>query len=311
VRLSVLLFLLAITPAAWSQVAGEDPGSPRHIIDQCSRHALVDEAIVGLTALEEKCPGLTRALEESGHLALLSTVSRATLDAYDLGDFEQIDDWYAEPAARNIDVDTLGPILESLQAQEPERPLTWFERFKRWLRTLLERPEGSEDNWLSRWLEGVSISEAVARVLTYLAIALILGLTVAVIVNELRVAGVFRRRRGAQEAGMIVAGAASAVGDDAADLDSLPVDRKAQALLRMLITALVQTGRLRTERSLTHRELCARAAFDNAGQRESFRRVAALAERTVYGSRAVPPEEVEAVVAATRSLDAQLRGAPA
>lgn len=310
-RLSVLLFLLAITPAAWSQAAGEDPGSPRRVIDQCSRKALVDEAVVGLAALEEKCPGLTRALDESGHLALLSTASRATLDAYDLGDFEQIDDWYAEPAARNIDVDTLGPILDSLRVQEPERPLTWFERFKRWLRTLLERREGSEDDWLSRWLEDVSISEAVARVLTYLSIALILGLTVAVIVNELRVAGVFRKRQGMQEAGAVIAGPARAADDEAADLDSLPVDRKAQALLRMLITALVQSGRLRTERSLTHRELCARAAFDNAGQRESFRRVAALAERTVYGSGVVPPEEVEAVVAATRSLDAQLRGAPA
>jgi hypothetical protein len=82
-------------------------------------------------------------------------------------------------------------------------------------------------------------------------------------------------------------------------------------LLRMLVATLIRSGRLRTERSLTHRELCARARFDDARQRESFQRVAALAERTVYGSSAVPAEEVEPIVAAARDLDAQLRGAPA
>jgi hypothetical protein len=82
-------------------------------------------------------------------------------------------------------------------------------------------------------------------------------------------------------------------------------------LLRMLVKTLVQSGRLRTERSLTHRELCARANFDDAGQRESFQRVAALAERTVYGSSEVAASEVEPIVTAARKLDAQLRGAPA
>jgi hypothetical protein len=81
--------------------------------------------------------------------------------------------------------------------------------------------------------------------------------------------------------------------------------------LRMLVTTLVQSGRLRAERSLTHRELSARARFDDAQQRESFQRVAALAERTVYGSVAVPAEEIEPIVAAARELDAQLRGAAA
>ena len=85
-----------------------------------------------------------------------------------------------------------------------------------------------------------------------------------------------------------------------ADLDALPVDRKASMLLRMLVTTLVQSGRLRTERSLTHRELCARAAFDDAQQRESFQRVAALAERTVYGVGEVSAAEVEPIVAAAR-----------
>jgi hypothetical protein len=304
VRFIVVLVLLAIAPAAWCQAAGQDEHSPLDVIQRCSDSA--DDESVGLTALEDECPGLTRALEQSGYLPLLSTASRDGLDAYDLSDLLQVDAWYEEPAAGEVDVATLGAILDSLQTQEPERPLGWFERFKRWLRAMFEPRGGSSDDWLSRWLEDADLSEVVAKVILFIALALILALTIFVIVNELRAAGVFRERRKRDDDG--VAGA-PATGDVAANLDALPVDRKASMLLRMLVATLVQSGRLRTERSLTHRELGARASFDNAQQRESFQRVAALAERTVYGSRDVPAEEVEPIVEAARALDAQLRGA--
>ena len=307
-RFIVVLVLLAIAPAAWCQAAGPDERSPLDVIERCGDSA--DEESIGLTALEEECPGLTRALEQSGYLPLLSTASRDELDAYDLTDLLQVDAWYEEPAARTVDVGTLGPILDSLQAQQPERPLGWFERFKRWLRSMLERRGESPDNWLSRWLEEADISDVVAKGILFVALALILALTIFVIVNELRAAGVFRERP-KQDDDAVGAGLAPDAGDATLDLDALPVDRKASMLLRMLVATLVQSGRLRTERSLTHRELCARATFDDAQQRQSFQRVAALAERTVYGSGEVPAEEVEPIVAAARALDAQLRGATA
>lgn len=308
-RSIVCLVLLAVAPAVWCQTAGPDERSAIDIIDKCSDAA--DEDTIGLEALEDECPGLTHALEESGYLALLSTASRDQLDGYDLSDLLQVDYWYDDEAPRDVAVGTLGPILDSLRAQKPEHPLTWFERFKRWLRAKLEQPDSDSDNWLSRWLDDVDVPDAIARGILFAAIGLIVVLTIVVIVNELRAAGVFRRRRRSQEAEMILAGIAPAVTDDVAGIDALPADRKISMLLRMLVTTLVQSGRLRAERSLTHRELSTRATFDDAQQRESFRRVAALAERTVYGIGEVPAEEVEPIVAAARALDAQLRGVPA
>jgi uncharacterized protein DUF4129 len=313
VRLSVFLVLLAIAPAAWCQAAGQDEErSPLDLIESCSDSA--GEDTTGLTALEAECPGLTGALEQAGYLALLSTSQRDTLDSYDLSDLLAVDDWYTEddaaPAAE-LDVGTLGPILDSLRAQEPERPLTWFERFKRWLRSMADRQQSDSDNWLSRWFEeNAKLTDKVVIVILYIALAVLLGLTILVIVNELRAAGVLRQRL-ASDADSVASSTAALEDDAAVDLDSLPADRKVSMLLRMLVTTLVQSGRLRTERSLTHRELSARATFDDAGQRESFQRVAALAERTVYGSHEVPPSEVEPIVAAARALDAQLRGAAA
>jgi hypothetical protein len=311
VRLVALLVLLAAAPAAGCQAAGQDEErSALDVIGDCSDSA--DEETVGLTPLEAECRGLTRALEQSGYLPLLSTSLREELDAYDLSDLLTVDDWYAQhdPAASAPDPAALGPILESLRAQQPERPLTWFERFKRWLRSMADRQQRDSDNWLSRWLEKRQLTEVVATTVLFVALALILVLTILVIVNELRAAGVFGKRLSSEREG-IATSTTTAADDAAVDVDSLPADRKASMLLRMLVTTLVQSGRLRTERSLTHRELCARANFDDAEQRESFKRVATLAERTVYGSTEVAASEVEPIVTAARALDAQLRGATA
>ena len=310
-RSVVLLVLLAVAPAAWCQAAGpNEERSALDVIDRCSDSA--DDDSFGLTALEEECPGLTRALEESGYLQLLSTSEREDLSLFKLADVLLLDDWYAEqrPDARKPDVGALGPILDSLRAQEPERPLTWFERFKRWLRSMAERQQSDTDNWLSRWLDKAEVTEVVATTIAFIVLALILGVTILVIVNELRAAGVFRQRS-PKQADAIVGSTTAAAAEAAVDIDTLPLDRKASMLLRMLVTTLVQSGRLRTERSLTHRELSARATFDDPAQRESFQRVAALAERSVYGSHDVSATEVEPIVAAARALDAQLRGASA
>jgi hypothetical protein len=225
VRLVALLVLLAAAPAAWCQAAGQDEErSALDVIGDCSDSA--DEETVGLTALEAECRGLTRALEQSGYLPLLSTSLREELDAYDLSDLLTVDDWYAQhdPAASAPDPAALGPILESLRAQQPERPLTWFERFKR------------------------QLTEVVATTVLFVALALILVLTILVIVNELRAAGVFGKRLSSEREG-IATSTTTAADDAAVDVDSLPADRKASMLLRMLVTTLVQSGRLRTERT--------------------------------------------------------------
>jgi hypothetical protein len=307
VRSIVLLILLAIAPAVWCQAAGDVARSAVDLIDDCSESATEDT--IGLTDLESVCPGLTTALENSGYLALLSTAERDALDVYGLSDLLAVDDWYQQEEAPDVDVGTLGPILDSLRAEEPDRAPGLLERFQRWLRSLLERQQSDPDNWLSRWLDELDVSQTVVRTILLVAIGLLLVMAIGVVYNELRAAGLLRKRPVVQDDA--VKAAAGLESADAADLDALSADRKASMLLRMLVATLVRSGRLRTERGLTYRELSARANFDDAQQREAFRRVATLAERTVYGGREITAEEVEPVVAVARALDTQLRGASA
>ena len=133
---SLFLVLLAIAPAAWCQAAGQDETLRRHRCHRQLRRERGRRRPIGLTALEEECPGLTArwsspvpgaALDGCARRAGSSTISR--------------------PAVRRLLVRRSQRLVTSTPARSArfsircarrsrERPLTWFERFKRWLRSL-------------------------------------------------------------------------------------------------------------------------------------------------------------------------------
>lgn len=82
-------------------------------------------------------------------------------------------------------------------------------------------------------------------------------------------------------------------------------------LLRMIAAHLMRSGRLMSEKSLTHRELVRAAAFEAEGERVSFGRVARLAEQLRYGGISVPNAQIEEVVREGSDLAARLAGAEA
>lgn len=306
-RSIVFSLLLLAAPAVFAQ----EDRSARRVLDQCIES--VESDVVGMAALEEKCPGLEQALIDLGLDPFIADWQRDTLGLYGLATLQGIEQRYSEaPAApRDVQVDSLEAILDELkQPVQAEQPLTWFERFKRWLRNLLGQQQQSsdKDSWFSRWLRDYSVSETAVKIFTYGLLIVIVGIAVAVIVNEVRVARKGRRKRDRTSASGSLVGEALAA--RVLDLDSAARNERPSILLQMLVATLVKTGRLQAERSLTHRELAARAAFDDSSQRESFRRVAQLAERVVYGGDETPAE-LDEVVQAGRALHSQLSGAVA
>lgn len=297
-----VLWLLA-APAVFAQ----EDRSARQVLDECIESVEAD--VVGMVALEEQCPGLEQALVELGLDPFISEEQWDRIGAYGLITLRTVADRYSEPPpARTVQADSLDSILDELkQPARVEQPLTWFERFKRWLRNLMGQQESATDSWLSRWFEEHSLSETAQNILFYGALTVVLALAAAVIINEVRVA-----RKGRRKRDRTGASGASAVFDDALAVRSLDLDAAARSerpsiLLKMLIATLVKTGRLQAERSLTHRELIGCAKFDDSSQRESFRRVAQLAERVVYGGDEAPAE-LDEVVQAGRALHSQLSG---
>lgn len=301
---SLIFLLLLAAPAVWSQTAG----SPTDILDRCIQSDATEA--YGLSELETQCPGIEHALIELGYSPFLSEDQLDELSVYSLDDLKQLADRYAKrpESEAGIPTDSLAPILESLDTpQRAEQPLTLFERFKRWLRETFQPRDDPAASWLNRWLENVDVPEAVTRISVYVLIALVNILVLVVIINELRAAGILRskeakRKQSAAEGAVVRAAKELTL----ADLDVMPPAERASALLRILVTTLVKRGRLRAERSLTHRELAARVVLDDDAQRESFSSLSKLSERTVYGNALVSPDELDRVVRAGRELVSQI-----
>jgi len=311
VRIAVLTGLLLAASVARSvppEPAVDVDTSAAEIVAKCSEGAATD--IVGLRELDAACPGLEHALVQLGYAPFVSEAQLDALTVHGLVDLQQLADRYRQPpdvAANPIEVTTLGPILESLrQEQRAELPDTWFQRLKRWLRSVFDRPQQDSDSWLSRWLQERTIPEKVRDGIINGLILLVIALAVAVVFNEARAAGLLRR--GGRRSSRMPDRAAGPEPRrlSLADLDSAAPEERPSLLLRLLVATLVDAGRLRTEKSLTHRELSQRADFDAADQRENFQRVAVLGERLLYGDARVAPDEIEAAVEAGRALNAQL-----
>jgi hypothetical protein len=301
---AALLSLVAIGARAQVESSHEE------LIRLCSERA--DPDVQGMEQLEAECPGLGRALSASGYDAFISEHQREWMTASKLVDLGRLAERYREPpSTRSLDPDALESVLAALD-REPEQRPGWFARLKNWLRSLFAEADAQSSSWLRSWLSRLEMSPAVQRVMLYGGIAMVILIALAVLVNELRVAGVWRgSRRRSSHAGSPVGSAPDPDRATLADLEALPLTERPSMLLRMIAAHLMRSGRLMSEKSLTHRELVRAAAFEAEGERVSFGRVARLAEQLRYGGISVPNAQIEEVVREGSDLAARLAGAEA
>ena len=305
-RFASFVLLLLVAPAVFAQA--DEPA--RQVLDDCVES--VEHGVIGMDALETACPGLEAALVELGVASFLSEQQRELIGLPGLMNVQSLLQRYdAAPETDAVEVDSLRPVLDSLQQPvQAKENLSWFERFKRWLRKTIGAGSAADpsSSWLSRWLDEHRMSETARDVLFYGSVLLVVLLAIVVVVNELRVARKARRKSTqAQSPNEGIGADGKAV--SSVDFDAAARDDRPSLVLRMLVATLVKTGRLRAERSLTHRELSATAKFDAAEQRECFHRIAELAERVVYGGVEVPNQDLDDVVQAGRALNSHLSGA--
>jgi hypothetical protein len=305
VRPAVFLLLLLTAPAIFAQ---EDE-SARQVLDDCA--SSLEEGVTGIDAIEVVCPGLEDALMDLGLAPFIATWQWETVGVSGLKTLQAVERRYRDtPEAAAVSIDSLRPVLDSLQKSvQVEQSLSWFERFKRWLRGAVDEPGADVDSWLTRWLNDHELSATARAIIFYGAVILVVLLALIVIVNEIRVARRARRNAKRTQADNVALGQHGSMAADAMDLDVAARDDRPSIVLRMLVATLVKTGRLHAARSLTHSELATRAKFDHATQRQSFQRVAQLAERIVYGGDSATTADFEEIVQEGRTLNDQLAGA--
>jgi hypothetical protein len=259
-------------------------------------------APAGIDELRLLCPDIEQAIIDSGLGTQLPEHWQRWLDRNSIEDISQLLRRYQSPLPSAAPgVATLYPIARTLRLPEP--PHGWWQDFKAWLRKWLSPTESTESSWLNRWLSNVTLPQRLAQSLLYLLMGVILVGTAWIVWRELKLARAGARARpGAVSRSSPLPAGALSLSLDEVDR-AAPCDQPA-LLLRLLVQALLQSGRLINDRPLTHRELAARSGFDNSGQRERFERISLLAERLLYGPVGTATATATATAKSTAAMSA-------
>jgi hypothetical protein len=279
--------------------------APLDVVRECA--AAASPNVSGLKNLSAVCPQLDTALSALGLNEILYDGWQDKVTAHALQDAAVLAERYSgSMPRRSLDQGVLREILGSYKTQ-PEPPHSWWRALEDWFKRWLAHSNSSLANWLNqlwdRWLSHAEVSPSFLKVFMYGLTALAVLAAIVLIIRELKAVGMTRRlgvaarARGARRGGS----QRLASGGEAASAVSTVAE-----LLHALVQRLLQSGRLKAERSLTHRELIARSAFDNESQRVVFAGVAHTAESLLYGSQVAAPEVLEQVTRQGRALLLQL-----
>lgn len=283
-------------------------GVPLDTVIDCA--ATASPSLYGLKDLGPVCPNLRAALGTLGLDKILYKGWQDKLNVHALRDVIDLSERYSGSGPRSPgvpDTAAVPGILQALQDQQAPQVVSWWRSFKNWMKQWLENSDSSLAKWIKHLLDGVlgatQVSPVVLQAFIYTVTILTALTAVLLVVRELKAAGIlarFRRKRSAMNS------AENSLGHSSMDEKS-PADENTPAgVLRALVRCLVQTGHLATERSLTHRELIARASFDSEAQKGAFAGVAVAAEVLLYGSQPAVPELLESVTRQGRELLLQL-----
>lgn len=276
------------------------------------------ELDVGYERIAARCPDLTVALEHSPWAAWLPAAWKEPHNQLSVEGLRALHDTLVreDAAARAGAAAAGGPALhpERVRAvlervMRPQRlEEGWWARLKHWLREILTAPPQDDSHWLRRLLGDVSMDRAMLRVIAALAIALLVVLAIAVVMNELRVAGLLRRRPG--PAHLPGAGRAGRGGLRLSDVEGAEPRAQPALLLELIAARLAALDRLPPPRAFTVRELTRRALLADEAARARLAELAAVSERVRYAAGAVAAPALEAALRGGRELLAGLE-APA
>jgi hypothetical protein len=262
-----------------------------------------DDARRAPPVLADVCPQLATQID-AGPWGDVLVGDAASLSPETLGTLARVVDSYRQaPAAREISSAALDEALKDLDSPPPKAP-TLRERIQRWFDEHFARGDNAKSRWLEDWLSQLSVPERIIRYLVIsLGIALVIA-TGAVVVNELRVAGVLAgdTLRSFTPPGSSGPGDEDPVVTGLDDLARAPLARRPALLLKLVLERLRAGGYSRLRPSLTHRELVAAVDGLRVEQSDALRSVATAAERVTFGDWLPAQRDVDEVVASGRSL---------
>ncbi len=257
---------------------------------------------IGYGRIGARCPELAPVLAGSERAAWLpaSWQERSNdLSARGLSELARLirEESRRRAAAAGPSAQSLAPVLREVAANPDDDSGLWA-RTLSWIRSLLSRQKevaGEEDFGLADWLRSRGIGANVWTVLTYILFAALIAFAMFIIVAELRAAGLVRRRTRAASASQSAVSSVEVLRFE--DLATRPLPERPALLLRLILQAMLATGRLPGEASRTRSEILRDARLEHDAQRDRLAALARSAEQLRYAAAPPPSPQIEASLA--------------
>jgi hypothetical protein len=309
---AALMFSIAalIAPSHASADAGPFASPPSveslvATIDAC-RDRLDPQIDIGFERIAARCPDLARRLEQNELAAWLPEGWKDTGNNLSVGSLQEL----AVLMRREITTHSSRPapnvqrlhIVLTEIGQTPEHRDSLWKRVRLWMNRILPSSDEPPDNgFLPRIVSRIGLPQTLIEIVSYIALASILALGFFILANELRAAGVFRRRTAAKVAGPLIL-APTLAQMSWCDVERADVADKPRVVLELLIDRLTRAHLLPPARSLTNRELTRAVKLSNANDQDRLQTLALTAERMRFAAAAADRAEVEAAVAGGRVI---------
>ncbi len=287
---------------------------PLQAIDDCLAR-LDTELDVGYARIAARCPELTPALRASPFAPWLPAEWQRRdneLSASGLSELraqlvrESAAPTPAHPAPRSEHVAAV--LARVTQVEDAERS-GWWQRLKDWFRSLIAGHPQADDAWLRRWLADLKLSSGVSALIGWAALAAILALAAGILINELRIAGVLRRRldRERSQPAQARPGRGS---PGLADIERAAPEEQPRLLLELIAQRLAVQQALPATRALTARELERQANLSEGSARARLAELVGVSERVRFSAERVSDASLAAALHGGRELLRALEQAP-
>lgn len=309
IRVTALLVLVACTVARAAVPPPVSPEVALEAVDTCL-YRLHSDIDIGYERIASRCPQLTRRLEESGWSRWLPRDWKRPGNDLSAGGLRELRELLLVKSsgprigARRPNLAGLPVALADLTRSNSVRN-GWWPGAKEWLREVFEqRARESDDDWLSRLIRQNGFPQTIIELTSHVALMLVVGLACAIVINELRIGGIPGWSRATSRA-VRPAWPRAEVEQAALSWDAVhraPLAQRPRILLEMIVTKLMQEGRLPNARSLTVRELAHAARLTDEKDRERLTELARISERVRFSNAPVPSEELAAAMEHGRTL---------
>lgn len=314
VRCLPLAVLLTLLMSHSVLAGGISTATARGAIDSCVAR-LNPETDIGYQRVAARCPDLARRLDEAGLSAWLPRDWKKTGNDLSSGSLRELGNLLAledrdraasSARSRQPNINSLPAILAGFADGDAAEGHGWWARTKAWLRAVFE-PRGQEDDsWFSRVVGQNGLSQAVIELVSYVALALVVVLAVAIVANELRLGGMLgrlwrqhvTRPREPVPVGAACEGATVLTSDEH---EAAPAQRL-RMLLELVASRLTEEGRLPQSRGLTVRELARLARLPDEADRRRLAELARMSERMKFSNEPVPDTAIAVVLEDGRLL---------